>query len=614
MALLQNPYMTPEQIAQAQKSLGLFTMGTTSVGGTPTPVPVTPQTSPTPISIMTSDSARTRTIQNQQSLNTTLQNIQLQTQQMLERIQKEGITSGKTGETLVKPGEFQIKPVGLINVSGSPATGVMTSQINQAAQQGVVDTKSFSDLKLKEAEAMSSLQNAQSSINDPRSLDYWMKKYDDQKNEYETALSDYYKNLEPLRQKREQLSLPGAREQELTKQLKDLRIQAEQFQVQKEKEKFEEFSGQTLGFAAGRASEIDIKASFKAQEQALQEKNLLLELGLEQEARKLSLGTVQQQIEDFASDFELRTKIEDKITDREDKLLEQINKLSDDSRSVIKDMLDNLEGFSWDDLGGESQDRISDLAEQAGIPIDLISDALLAQKARFIYEQQGRVPAGIEEFQTLYPGVDVSTPQGRRQYMSFLQQKGLAGATGQIINLNRPLSLQELQAYGLPAGATLQNAIGVTPLAPSARTKLSEIQAAIPLVGSLRNLVSQIELAPTLQDTATYGPTLYIQSFHPATQAGQYMSQRNAFVALITRALGEKGTLATYDVERIVKALPGFFDTKESAENKLSNLENIMNQVHERFKSGYYDTAQEAEQSEESYTKEDQDYVSGLGY
>lgn len=196
-------------------------------------------------------------------------------------------------------------------------------------------------------------------------------------------------------------------------------------------------------------------------------------------------------------------------------------------------------------------------------------------------------PTSIQEYQ-------YAQQQGYKgTYLDFQkEQANLKSPTIALSqNPDRLLTLQEQQAYGLPAGSTLAEATGLSPLSQTTRSTLNSIQSALPLVNQLGSLIDGLNLATTTPMATVRGILLSTESLLPSTKAGQFNSQRNAFVSLIVRALGEKGTLATSDVERIKAALPGFYDTKESAKNKLDNLQTIMTSVYNKAKSGYYEQA-----------------------
>ena len=153
------------------------------------------------------------------------------------------------------------------------------------------------------------------------------------------------------------------------------------------------------------------------------------------------------------------------------------------------------------------------------------------------------------------------------------------------------LSVTEAIALGVPYGTKKSEAFGLKPLSAASRTTLNGIKSAQPLVDTIQKLSDSLKLATSVSGTAVKGALLTTQGLSPATAAGQYNAQKNAFLSLIVRALGEKGTLATKDIDRIKSSLPGFFDTQESAKNKLENLKGIMKDVYDQALSGYYESS-----------------------
>ncbi|MEK6879424.1 MAG: hypothetical protein AABY22_07450, partial [Nanoarchaeota archaeon] len=69
--------------------------------------------------------------------------------------------------------------------------------------------------------------------------------------------------------------------------------------------------------------------------------------------------------------------------------------------------------------------------------------------------------------------------------------------------------------------------------------------------------------------------------------AVSFLRAIDAFSSLITRGLGEKGVLTTQDVQRVIKALPGRFDTIESAINNLSIIRGILDGAKEASIKSY---------------------------
>mgnify|MGYP001571761800 CR=1 FL=1 len=329
--------------------------------------------------ILSSLGARNKTLENQTKLT--------QAESSLEETRKILAKGNELGARASETTGIQFNPIA--NVSGNLATGYMVNNLNSTLSKGGLtsdEQEGLNSLKQAEGDVLSSLSNARSASNNPTDLNFWMKRYEDKTKKYDSTIQDYFNSTKSLRERQVSLLSPTTREQELNKQVLDLRSQADQFSLQTEKEKMSEFEGQTLGFAQGRASEIDFKASFKNKEMALKEKNLLSELGLEQKKREYEGKTVEQQLDDFRDDFDLRSKIEDKLIAQEDKLLEKANSLSKDSQTTLLKLMDELEGFSADDLPEEARKKLEELSVEANLPFDLVQSALKAQKQRRVFD------------------------------------------------------------------------------------------------------------------------------------------------------------------------------------------------------------------------------------
>lgn len=144
---------------------------------------------------------------------------------------------------------------------------------------------------------------------------------------------------------------------------------------------------------------------------------------------------------------------------------------------------------------------------------------------------------------------------------------------------DRPLNLQEQQSFGVPSGTLRSQVSGQVPVAPVQRAKLAELEKAIPIIKELRSGITTIGLADTVLGTSGIGSKLTTQGISPATRAGIYKAKKKAFLAQLSRASGERGVLTDQDIERIQANIPGFYDTKESAENKLATIEKILKEI-----------------------------------
>ena len=59
-------------------------------------------------------------------------------------------------------------------------------------------------------------------------------------------------------------------------------------------------------------------------------------------------------------------------------------------------------------------------------------------------------------------------------------------------------------------------------------------------------------------------------------EAASYEATKDAFLSNLARASGEKGVLTDYDIARIRKAIPTFYDTPETAKRNLDTIRQII--------------------------------------
>lgn len=326
----------------------------------------------------------------------------------------------------------------LRNVSSSPGSSAMVSDINKSVSSGVGMTQTEKDGLAKVQATQDALTEASAKARaaleskDYRSMDYWTAKAEENRKQYEADLADYYKSTKELRAQLTSALTPGAKEQELSKKLVDIRSQADMFKLQTEKDKLSEYEGQSLGFANGRANAIDFKASFKNQEYALQEKNLLLSLGLEQDARKMQGEAAKTGLGFLADDFDLQTKVQEKLDAQEESLFNKADKLETESKNTLISMLDALQGVDPTHLDSNSLASLETMAARANIPFDLVKQALQTQYNKQVFDQSLKndgTGSGLTPYQTI---------SARNQIEDNLRQNTAVQAFGQLVNFGVP--------------------------------------------------------------------------------------------------------------------------------------------------------------------------------
>lgn len=69
-------------------------------------------------------------------------------------------------------------------------------------------------------------------------------------------------------------------------------------------------------------------------------------------------------------------------------------------------------------------------------------------------------------------------------------------------------------------------------------------------------------------------------------EAAAYNDTKQAFLSILSRATGERGVLTDYDIKRIEKAIPDFYDTPQTAERKWQMIRDIITaKVRNKMKS-----------------------------
>jgi hypothetical protein len=275
---------------------------------------------------------------------------------------------------------------------GNSTLGAMVNDVNSAVSGGALSPDELSGLKGLQGiqdGLLTSTAAARAALEaeDYTSMDFHVAKAKENEKAFADQLSEYYKSIAPLRQRSLDLMSPGVREQEVAKQLTDIRGQIDQFNLQTEEDKFGEYEGQTMGFAGGRASEIDIKSEFKRTRMLLKEKNLLSELGLEQSAREMGSRSVEQQLSFLADDYELQTAVQERIQAQDDKLFERATTLRTDAQQTLASVLDGLYGVDPNSIPAQTRQQLAKLAKSAGIPLDLLEEALKVQHQKQVFDE-----------------------------------------------------------------------------------------------------------------------------------------------------------------------------------------------------------------------------------
>ena len=275
----------------------------------------------------------------------------------------------------------------------------------------------------------------------------------------------------------------------------------------------------------------------------IQEQNLLLEIGLKQDARKMTSGAYKDQIGFIQNDIDLQQKIQDKLDKQEQQLVENARNLNKDSLSALSNIVDSLKGLAWTDLDPQTQSDISNLLKNyPDLTPQIVADALKIGKQQQIFEnaiKAGKVGGGADKI----------------------------------------LSPTEATALGVPYGTTQSEAFGKTPQKPATAaqqtvaTYTSRIEQSQQTLKSLENSIAGMNYL-------RYQVVSRLPSTFQGSEFQQYdQASRNFINAVLRRESGAVISPSEFDNAR-KQYLPQPGDSKETLKQKELNR----NIVFESFK------------------------------
>lgn len=120
---------------------------------------------------------------------------------------------------------------------------------------------------------------------------------------------------------------------------------------------------------------------------AIQEQNLLLELGLKQKAREMSTTAAEKQVGFIKDDITLQNTIQQQLTEQENKVLEQARNLRQDSLNALDKVSTQFKGLAWTDLDPQTQaDTLNLLKSYPDITPKILADVLAIQKKQQVFD------------------------------------------------------------------------------------------------------------------------------------------------------------------------------------------------------------------------------------
>lgn len=249
-------------------------------------------------------------------------------------------------------------------------------------------------------------------------------------------------------------------------------------------------------------------------------------------------------------------------------------------------------GFMVDSgaIAGMSDKEIRQWASATGIPEAAIrqmkTNALNPSKEWSVsYETN---PNTGEKF-AIY--TDKNDPTGQPQVVS-LGRFGVSGGTSGTT----PGAIPSTAGLSSIARAVLSGNQAIEKLSPKIRGEVTgELTAAgynvtLPEFAAARAIIDQISAASAAVNTAQSGLGRFAAGaknywggvITQTNPEAQQLSQAVGKLSTIARTLGEKGVLTDQDIERVMKLIPGLFDTAQVANNKIVDLTSLLDDIESR--------------------------------
>ncbi len=310
--------------------------------------------------------------------------------------------------------------------SGNPAMQSLITQANQLIQ------KAGNNLSPESRALLESINNSEltktaniarareaADTKDSLSLDSALKSVREIEKDQQNNLDLLFEQLKAARTDMLGSSIMTDKEKELQSKLNTLRTERQLLPIELRNEGIS-----AEGIASRQVEDERVRA--------IQESNLLLELGLEQDARKIKAGIAEKNYSFIKDDIELQNKVIEKLAEQEKQILDSAKNMNKDQLSSLKSILDSFEGLEWADLDATTQSQLSELAKNNNIPIELLSSALKNAKQQAIISKEKKVtPAKVDtitvdERKRLYPSLPVSLiGQDEKQVLSQLESSNI---------------------------------------------------------------------------------------------------------------------------------------------------------------------------------------------
>ena len=168
------------------------------------------------------------------------------------------------------------------------------------------------------------------------------------------------------------------------------------------------------------------------------------------------------------------------------------------------------------------------------------------------------------------------------------------------------IDLSKLDPNAISLASKVANEKGLPLLSGADSNKVQEANrsylSASSLINQIRNLTKDVITAGNNPvSMSSQAAKLYLIEKAPTLstneKAKEFISAKNSLLSLITRASGENGVLTNTDVNRIANALPSYGDSKELAQKKATNLDNVIKSVVQGAVQAYVGNSTQGQQS-----------------
>lgn len=286
--------------------------------------------------------------------------------------------------------------------------------------------------------------------------------------------------------------------------------------------------------------------------------------------RQQELEGLKMQLEQGNVNTQTLMQMADLQREIENDYFNKVQTLNQNARESLAMILDKFQGLTLDNLGGENLSLVTQLAQRAGIPLDIIRDGMRVVADNLRIEQaQKQYALETSRINAMDTGGGIDS---LGDIATFAQ--GIANGTATLTNVPQNLR-DEVLMY--------MQQKGLVQLSDTQRNTIDQINRSLGIIDQLTSSLSGLELAEGGFERFTLGPMLELGAmFQTNEDATIFKSRRDSVLATLARATGERGVLTDQDVARAEKALPKLTDTRDVADRKLAEFKSLMEEFQRR--------------------------------